>query len=47
MLLAAGRSFDPNKQGLTYIDDPAAAMHMRLFLVSAGYVAPNTLLLIS
>jgi hypothetical protein len=39
--LAAGRSFDANKQGLAYIDDPAVAMPMRLFLVSAGNVAPN------
>ncbi len=39
--LAAGRSFDPSTQGLTYLDDPAATTPMRLFLVSAGNVNPN------
>jgi hypothetical protein len=40
--LAAGRSFDPTVQGLVYLDDGEDAAH-RLFLVSAGNIAPESL----
>jgi hypothetical protein len=40
--LSAGRSFDPNSQGLVYIDD-SSQIHQRLFIISAGNVRENSI----
>jgi hypothetical protein len=39
--LAAGRSFDATRQGLTYIDNAAEPAPGRLFLIAAGNIDPG------
>jgi Subtilase family len=39
--LAVGRAFDPTTSGLIYLDEPEEAAR-RLFIISAGNVAPDT-----